>query len=88
MNAIALNLAGHRPTPREQPDGIVPLDAGREGSSTNRMQTIGAWSARAICLTMVALMLAIYHCAPKQATAVLRTSVARSLIAATQGVRR
>jgi hypothetical protein len=107
MTATALDLAGGGPAPRERPNGFVTLDAGGEDSSANRMRTIGAWSARALCLIeavyvvvfvigfaslgnirdplpdpylaigevlilvmapiMVALMLAIHQCAPKQA---------------------
>jgi hypothetical protein len=50
MTATALDLAGGRPAPRERPNGFVTLDAGGEDSSANRMRTIGAWSARALCL--------------------------------------
>ena len=50
MPATSLDLAAERPAPREQPNGSVTLHDGGRDSSTNRMRSIGVWSARAICL--------------------------------------
>ena len=106
MTATALDLPGGGSATRERPNGFA-TDAGGEDTGANRMRTIGAWSARALCLIeavyvvvfvigfaslgnirdplpdpylaigevlilvmapiMVALMLAIHQCAPKQA---------------------
>ena len=48
MTATTLGLARGGPPPREQPNGFETVDADGEDSSTNRMRTIGGWSARAI----------------------------------------
>ena len=53
MPTTARDLAGGGPASREDSRELVTLDARGDDTGANRMRTIGAWSARAICLIEV-----------------------------------